>query len=113
MVEKLAKAALSAEQIGAILDVDHKTIERRFGSILKKGRHEAHGRLQHKLFSEALAGNTACLEPRPESTTETRARPATAVTPAETQPQSSELSSELAQGTTHELRKAARKSRPM
>ena len=103
MVEKLAKAALSAEQIGAILDVDHKTIERRFGSISKKGRQEAHGRLQHKLVSEALAGNTACLEPRPESTTETRARPATAVTPAETQPQSSELSSELAQGTTHEL----------
>ena len=46
---------------------------------------------------------TACLEPRPQSTAETRARPATAVTPAETQPQSSELSSELAQGTTHEL----------
>jgi hypothetical protein len=45
---------------------------------------------------------TAGLEPRPESTAETRARPATAVTPAETQPLSSELSSELAQGT-HEL----------
>jgi hypothetical protein len=45
----------------------------------------------------------AGLEPRPEWTAETRARPATAVTPAETQPQSSEVSSELAQGTTHEL----------
>ena len=46
---------------------------------------------------------TAGLEPRPESTPETRARPATAVTPAEIQPQSSEVSRESAQGATHEL----------
>jgi hypothetical protein len=45
------------------------------------------------------------LEPRAESTPETRARPATAVTPAETQPQSSEVSSEsaLGLGATDEL----------
>jgi hypothetical protein len=46
---------------------------------------------------------TAGLEPRSESTPETRARPATAVTPAETQAQSSEVSGESAQGATHEL----------
>jgi len=46
---------------------------------------------------------TSGLEPRPESTPETRAPPPTAVTPAETQPQSSEVSGESAQGATNEL----------
>src|SRR5260221_3159709 len=54
LLTKLARSGLSAEQIGAILEVDHRTIERRFAPILKRGRQHARGRLQVKLFQEAM-----------------------------------------------------------
>ena len=61
MVEKLAQAALSAAQVAAILDADERTVQRRFATVLKKGRENAHGRLQVKLFQSAMAGNTAAM----------------------------------------------------
>jgi hypothetical protein len=63
MVEKLAAMGLSAELIAGILDVDHRTIERRFAPILKKGRQKRDGRLMVRLFQEATATpcNTAAL----------------------------------------------------
>jgi hypothetical protein len=54
MVEKLASHGRSAEQIGAILDCNHRTIERRFAPVLKKGRLQRDGRLQVKLCQEAM-----------------------------------------------------------
>jgi hypothetical protein len=57
-VEKLADMGLSAELIGAVLDVSHHTIERRFGPILKRGREKRNARLMVKLYQEAM-GNEA------------------------------------------------------
>src|SRR5260221_11450899 len=53
LLTKLANSGLSAEQIGAILEVDHRTIERRFAPILKRGRQICRSRLQVKLCQEA------------------------------------------------------------
>jgi hypothetical protein len=60
-VEKLASMGLSAELIAAVLDVDHRTVERRFAPILKKGRQARDGKLLAKLYQEAMGGNTAAL----------------------------------------------------
>jgi hypothetical protein len=62
-VEKLAGMGLSAELIGAFMDVSHHTIERRFGPTLKSGREKRNARLQVKLYQEAMATpcNTAAL----------------------------------------------------
>lgn len=54
-VERLASMGLSAELIAAVLDVDHRTVERRFAPILKKGRQRRDGRLMIKLYQEAMA----------------------------------------------------------
>jgi hypothetical protein len=54
-VEKLAGMGLSAELIGAFMDVSHHTIERRFGPTLKRGREKRNARLQIKLYQEAMA----------------------------------------------------------
>jgi hypothetical protein len=61
LLEKLAQSGCSADQIAAILDCERSTIERRYAATLKKGREHARGRLQVKLFQEALNGNTAAL----------------------------------------------------
>jgi hypothetical protein len=45
-VERLGGMGLSAELIGAVLDVDHRTSERRFAPVLKKGRTHAQDRLR-------------------------------------------------------------------
>jgi hypothetical protein len=53
-VEKLAAMGLSAELIAGYLDVDHRTIERRFAPILKKGHQKRDARLMVKLYQEAM-----------------------------------------------------------
>lgn len=53
-VERLATRGLSAELIGAVLDVDHRTLERRFAPILQKGRRKRDASLMIKLFDEAM-----------------------------------------------------------
>jgi len=62
-VEKLAAMGLSAEMIAAYLDVHHRTVERRFAPILKKGRERRNARLMFRLFQEATEKpcNTAAL----------------------------------------------------
>jgi hypothetical protein len=61
MVEKLACSGCSAEQIGAILDCDERTIQRRFATILKRGRERRNGRLQIELYRRAMNGSDAAL----------------------------------------------------
>jgi hypothetical protein len=53
-VEKLVSRGFSAELIAAYLDVDHRTIERRYAPIIKKGRQKRDRRLMNKLFEEAM-----------------------------------------------------------
>jgi hypothetical protein len=59
MVEKLACSGCSSEQIGAILDCNERTIQRRFATILKRGRERRNGRLQIELFRRAMKGSDA------------------------------------------------------
>jgi hypothetical protein len=59
MVEKLAGAGCSAEQIGAILDCNERTIQRRFAALLKRGKERRNGRLQVELFRRAMNGSDA------------------------------------------------------
>src|SRR6476661_7408762 len=59
MVEKLAGAGCSAEQIGAILDCNERTIQRRFATLLKRGKERRNGRLQVELFRRSTNGSDA------------------------------------------------------
>jgi hypothetical protein len=59
MVEKLAGAGCTAEQIGAILDCNERTIQRRFAALLKRGKERRNGRLQVELFRRAMNGSDA------------------------------------------------------
>ena len=62
MVDKLAGLGCSAETIAHVVGADHKTIERRFGPIIKKGRERLNARLRQELVARALNGDTSCLE---------------------------------------------------
>jgi hypothetical protein len=66
-VEKLAAVGASIPEIAAELapegkkSLNHKTIERRFGYLLKKGAEKRNLRIRSVLVKEALAGNTPVL----------------------------------------------------
>ena len=60
-VARLAFMALTVEQIGTILQCDHKTIERNFGPTIKRQRDKLCHQLRYKLYQKANDGDTACL----------------------------------------------------
>jgi hypothetical protein len=70
-IQNLAAVGCSVEEIAALITPDerviegkfinHKTIERRFGPTLKKGRAMMKGQLRSRLFERAMAGDTAIL----------------------------------------------------
>ena len=60
-VENWASIGCTAEEIGSYLNVGTRTIERRFGASVKKGRHKLHGILKRELIKQAKAGNTGAL----------------------------------------------------
>jgi hypothetical protein len=60
-VQRLACVALSPAQIATILDANEKTIERNFGTVIKKSREKLCHQLRYKIYERAMAGDTACL----------------------------------------------------
>jgi len=70
-IKNLAAVGCSVEEIAALITPDeriiegkfinHKTVERRFGPALKKGRAMMKGQLRSRLFERAMAGDTAIL----------------------------------------------------
>jgi hypothetical protein len=70
-IQNLAAVGCSVEEIAALITpiervieskfINHKTVERRFGPALKKGRAIMKGQLRSKLFERAMAGDTAIL----------------------------------------------------
>ena len=60
-VAKYAAVAMSAEQIATLLDTHEHTVERNFGTLIKKGKEKLCHQLRYKLYQRAMAGDTACL----------------------------------------------------
>lgn len=59
MVKKLIESGCTAEQTGAILEIDHRTLERRFAPVIKAAREARNGCLQKELYRRAMNGSDA------------------------------------------------------
>lgn len=60
-VERLARYGSPASEIGAILNVHERTIERRFAPAIKTGHEKLCYLLRSTLVKRAIAGDNACL----------------------------------------------------
>ena len=60
-VEKLAMMGCKISEIAAFFDVNRKTIERNFGTILKKGKEKGKMSLRRKQYEVAMRGNVSML----------------------------------------------------
>lgn len=61
LIEKLARAGVTVEQIADITGVSKRTLERSFDAAIKKGRNSCAALLRAELVDRALNGNTIAL----------------------------------------------------
>lgn len=60
-VERMAAVQMSVEQIANVLNVDKRTIERRFAAVIKNGREKGKMGLMRKQYEVAMGGNVSML----------------------------------------------------
>lgn len=60
-VKQLASLGLSNEEIAAVLECSHDTIERRFKKEMRAGRDRRNASLKRKQYEVAMAGNATML----------------------------------------------------
>ena len=60
-VKQLAGYGLSYQEIAAVLDCSHDTLERRFASELKQGHEKRNGSLRRRQYELAMDGNATML----------------------------------------------------
>lgn len=60
-VEKLAAINCSVAEIGAVLDCDRRTLQRRFAAAIEKGREVGKSSLKRKMWEHAMGGNTTMM----------------------------------------------------
>ena len=60
-VELLAGVGCTVHEIAAVLDVSHDTIERRFASLIEKGRGRMRSSLRRKQVERAMKGSDTML----------------------------------------------------
>lgn len=61
MVRKLASIMCTYEEIAAMMNVSHDTIERRFASVVKEARKRGIASLRRKQYEVAMGGNVTAL----------------------------------------------------
>lgn len=61
LLKQLAMAQLTNEEIGSCVGLKFEHLMSRYGTAIKAWRSKGPGSARHRLFTEGMAGNTACL----------------------------------------------------
>jgi hypothetical protein len=61
MVKKLSMILCTPQEMGYILDIDHRTLVKHYGSIIERGRANGKMALRRKQYEVAMTSNNAAM----------------------------------------------------